>query len=204
MTSDFDAPEVLSVATAFLIGSLVRYFHAFWGQYIGIPFSLVIIVIGCALKSSSVYLEYGDLLTASFDLRGDHVMLIVFPLILFYAAYRIPLHSLRILWKQILLTAVLGKSKRAVKSIQLTRDGNRRRGNSMYRTCLLKMYELVGMLALRQIIQITSASQHFRTRVYDTLISLNCPLYFPPSTLRKTRLYVASSSVFLQCGTSLN
>ncbi|OWA49880.1 putative Sodium/hydrogen exchanger 11 [Hypsibius exemplaris] len=111
------AVEVFSTGFVVLLACIIKYFHEFWGKAYGVPYSLIAMLVGCCMGFGEYFTRehsYGQnvakVFTSALKLRGDYVMLLFVPLLLFSPAYQIPLHSLRILWKQILLTSTLGRT----------------------------------------------------------------------------------------------
>ncbi|XP_055336166.1 sodium/hydrogen exchanger 10-like isoform X2 [Paramacrobiotus metropolitanus] len=72
----------------------------------------MIIIIGIIISVASHHCSppYVELLVSSFALSGNLIMLLFFPITLFYSAYRLPLHSLRLLWKHVAVLSIVGKS----------------------------------------------------------------------------------------------
>ncbi|GAV02935.1 hypothetical protein RvY_13437 [Ramazzottius varieornatus] len=108
-------PEVLSAVFVLFIASITKYVHGFWGRSFFIPYSVLVILIGVAMAFGTFSLTddnavIGNLFTSAINIKGDVAFLLFLPLLLFLPAYHIPLHSFRVLWKQILITALLGRA----------------------------------------------------------------------------------------------
>ena len=114
------APEVLSAVFVIFIASITKYVHVFWGRKLGIPYSVLVILIGIAMAYGTFALTdshafIGNSFTSAISIKGDVAFLLFLPLLLFLPAYHIPLHSFRILWKQIFITALFGRGKYRTK-----------------------------------------------------------------------------------------